>query len=137
MGFQIEDRLVIGVASSALFDLAESQCVCETQGVEQYRLRQEQNLDAPFPRGGAFPFVRRFLSIDQAFPDEKPVEVALRSRNSPETGLLVFRSIQHYGLDLTRAAFHVSLFLSASQREARRAIDENYSGRCDAAFACV
>ena len=92
MGFTIEDKLVIGVTSSALFDLAESRSVYETQGVEQYRLHQEQNLDVPFPKGVAFPFVHRFLSINGAFPDEKPVEVVLLSRNSPETGLRVFRS---------------------------------------------
>lgn len=139
MGFPIEGKLVIGVASSALFDLAESHSVYETQGVEQYRLHQEQNLDVPFPKGVAFSFVRRFLSINGAFPDEKPVEVVLLSGNSPETGLRVFRSIQHYGLDLTRAAFltgrspheylpafNASLFLSANQRDVRCAIDEKY-----------
>jgi 5'-nucleotidase len=139
MGFPIEDKLVIGVASSALFDLAESRDVYEKQGVGQYRLHQEQNLDVPFPKGVAFPFVRRFLSINRAFPDEKPVEVVLLSRNSPETGLRAFRSIQHYGLDLTRAAFltgrspheylpafNASLFLSANRHDVRLAIDENY-----------
>lgn len=34
MGFSIADNLVIGVGSSALFELAGSLGVCEAQGVE-------------------------------------------------------------------------------------------------------
>lgn len=63
----------------------------------------------------------------------------LLSRNSPETGLRVFRSIRHYGLDITRAAFtagssphpylpafNASLFLSANEQDVHNAIDANY-----------
>ena len=139
MAYPIENKLVIGVASSALFDLSESNDVYETQGVDEYRRHQEKNIDVPFRKGVAFPFVRRFLSINQAFPAETPVEVVLLSRNSPETGLRVFRSIQHYGLDITRAtfltgrsphaylpAFNASLFLSANQGDVQSAIDASY-----------
>lgn len=105
MPYPIEQKLVVGVASSALFDLTVSDDIYQAEGVEAYRLHQEQNLDVPFPKGVAFPFIRRFLSINQAFPEQLPVEVVLLSRNSPETGLRVFRSINHYNLDITRAAF--------------------------------
>ena len=105
MPYPIEQKLVIGVASSALFDLTVSDDIYQAQGVEAYRQHQQQNLDEPFPKGVAFPFIRRFLSINQAFPEQLPVEVVLLSRNSPETGLRVFRSISHYQLDITRAAF--------------------------------
>lgn len=67
------------------------------------------------------------------------MEVVLLSRNSPETGLRVFRSIDHYGLDITRAAFmsgrspyeyipafNASLFLSAHEEDVQRAIDADY-----------
>lgn len=139
MAYPIEKKLVISVASSALFDLTESHEVYKTQGVEEYRRHQEINIDVPFPKGVAFPFIRRFLAINKAFPQELPVEVVLLSRNSPETGLRVFRSIRHYGLDITRAsfmtgrspheyipAFNTSLFLSANEADVQSAIDLDY-----------
>lgn len=50
MPYPIEQKLVIGVASSALFDLTVSDDIYKTQGVEAYRQHQEDNLDEPFPR---------------------------------------------------------------------------------------
>lgn len=139
MSYPIDKKLVIGVASSALFDLVESNTIYESQGGEAYREHQERNIDQPFAKGVAFPFIRRFLRINAAFPEQSPVEVVLLSRNSPETGLRVFRSIQHYGLDITRAgfmsgrspheylpAFNASLFLSANERDVQQAIHANY-----------
>jgi len=139
VAYPIERKLVIGVASSALFNLSESDEIYKRQGVEEYRLHQEENLDTPFPKGVAFPFIRRFLRINQVFPKQSPVEVVLLSRNSPETGLRVFRSIRHYGLDITRAAFmagrspyeyvpafNASLFLTANQTDVQQSIDANY-----------
>ncbi len=139
MAYAIEKKLVIGVASSALFDLSESHAVFLNQGQEAYRSHQEKNLDTPFPHGVAFPFLRRFLSINQAFPEQMPVEVVLLSRNSPETGLRIFRSIQHYELDISRAAFttgkspyqyvpafNASLFLSANTEDVQKAIQAQY-----------
>lgn len=139
MAYPIERKLVISVASSALFDLSESHHIYETKGVDEYRLHQEKNIDIPFPKGVAFPFIRRFLGINKAFPKQSPVEVVLLSRNSPETGLRVFRTIRHYDLDITRAgfmtgrspheyvpAFNASLFLSANEGDVQKAIDANY-----------
>ncbi|KAF7600588.1 MAG: 5'-nucleotidase [Candidatus Dactylopiibacterium carminicum] len=138
MAYPIEKKLVIGVASSALFDLSESDAIFRAQGVEEYRRHQEANLDQPLPKGVAFPFIRRFLGINAAFPKELPVEVVLLSRNSPETGLRVFR-FRHYGLDITRAgfmaghapyeyipAFNASLFLSAHEDDVRQAVAAGY-----------
>jgi 5'-nucleotidase len=139
MPFQIEHKLVIGVASSALFDLSESHQVYLDKGPEEYRAYQEAHIDEILPRGVAFPFIRRFLNINRHFQKEAPVEVVLFSRNSPETGLRVMRSIAHYGLDITRAsfmsgqspysylpAFNVSLFLSANEEDVKNAIAADY-----------
>ncbi|XOB90743.1 5'-nucleotidase [Pseudomonadota bacterium 24LQ007] len=136
MPYPIEDKLVIAVASSALFDLSESDLVFRTHGEKAYRKYQEANLDSPLEKGVAFPFVRRFLAINQRFPDKSPVEVVLLSRNSAITGKRVFRSINHHGLDITRAAFlegkspypyipafNASLFLSANENDVLQAID--------------
>ncbi|HZV65176.1 MAG TPA: 5'-nucleotidase [Telluria sp.] len=139
MPFQIEHKLVIGVASSALFDLTASHQVYLDSGPDEYRKYQERNLDTILGKGVAFPFIRRFLNINRCFPRQAPVEVVLFSRNSPETGLRVMRSIAHYGLDISRAAFmtgkspyhylpafNTSLFLSANEEDVKNAIAANY-----------
>ena len=41
MPYTLDGRLVIGLASSALFDLAESDSVFEEEGEEAYRSYQE------------------------------------------------------------------------------------------------
>jgi 5'-nucleotidase len=139
MAYPIEKKFVIGVASSALFDLTESHRVFVEEGPERYRLFQEANVDRALARGVAFPFIRRFLSINRRFPEQLPVEVVLLSRNSPETGLRVFRSIAEYGLDITRAAFmtgkspyeyipafNCALFLTSNAEDVSHAMDAGY-----------
>ncbi|MEJ8432377.1 5'-nucleotidase [Xanthomonas oryzae] len=50
MPYELKDRLVIGVASSAVFDLRHSDAVFRSQGEEQYRKYQEENLGSPLPK---------------------------------------------------------------------------------------
>jgi 5'-nucleotidase len=139
MPFPIEEKLVIGVASSALFDLSDSHQVYLDEGPEAYRGHQARQRDVILARGVAFPFIRRFLSLNRCFPQQAPVEVVLFSRNSPETGLRVMRSIAHYGLDISRAvfmsgkspypylpAFNTALFLSANEEDVKSAIAVDY-----------
>jgi 5'-nucleotidase len=139
MAYPIEKKLVIAIASSALFDLSESDKIFREQGEDAYRKFQEEHLDVPLERGVAFPFIRRFLTLNKAFPEQEPVEVVLLSRNSPETGMRVFRSIKKYGLDISRAAFftgkspyeyipafNASLFLSANTVDVNNAIKAGY-----------
>lgn len=139
MAYPIENKLVIGIASSALFDLSASHKVYEEGGEEAYRTYQEANIGNILGKGVAFPFIRRFLNINRHFPKHQPVEVVLLSRNSPETGLRVMKSIAHYGLDISRAAFvtgkspytylpafNTSLFLSANSDDVRSALANNY-----------
>lgn len=139
MSYPIEKKLVIAVSSSALFDLTESHAVFEKQGAKAYKAFQEKNLNNVLKKGVAFPFIKRFLQLNQHFADKKPVEVVLLSRNSATTGQRVFRSIAHYQLDITRAAFmegvspyeyipafNASLFLSANTEDVQNAIDAGY-----------
>ncbi|HEX3007287.1 MAG TPA: 5'-nucleotidase [Bacteroidales bacterium] len=139
MAYPIEKKLVIAIASSALFDLSESDRIFREQGEDAYRKFQEEHLDVTLERGVAFPFIRRFLTLNKAFPEQEPVEVVLLSRNSPETGMRVFRSIKKYGLDISRAAFftgkspyeyipafNASLFLSANTVDVNNAIKAGY-----------
>lgn len=136
MPYELADRLVIGIASSALFDLADSEAVFAGEGEEAYRSYQEAHLDEPLAPGVAFPFIQRLLSLnDLAGTDDRVVEVIVLSRNDPDTGLRVMRSIASHGLGITRAIFmqgrspyhfmpalNMSLFLSANEQDVRNAV---------------
>lgn len=132
MPYSLDNRLVIGIASSALFDLAESDEVFRSKGEEVYRKYQEKNIDNPLAPGVAFPFVKRLLSLNDLSDDEMGpiIEVIILSRNDPDTGLRVMKSVDHHGLAITRAIFmqgkspykfmpvlHMSLFLSANRTD--------------------
>lgn len=139
MPYPIEEKLVIAVASSALFALDEADAVFRTQGVSAYREYQREHENDVFAPGIAFPFVRRFLELNRIFPDRQPVEAVLLSRNDSDTGLRVFNSIEHYGLGIIRAAFtrgnspfryipayNVSLFLSGNASDVAEALGKGY-----------
>lgn len=142
MAYDLQNRLVIGVASSAMFDLRESDAVFRAQGEEQYRKFQQENLDKPLAKGIAFSFIRRLLSLNDLStdPDKDPlVEVVLLSKNDPDTGLRVMKSIEHHGLGITRAIFmqgkapyeyipalNIALFLSGSAGDVADAIAANF-----------
>lgn len=135
MPFPIEEKFVVAVASSALFNLEASDKVFKEKGEEEYRQYQHAHEEEVLHTGVAFPLIKRLLMINGNDPDDQPVEAVLLSRNDPDTGLRVFKSIQHYGLPITRAAFvagrnpftymdafNASLFLSADPDDVRSAI---------------
>ncbi|HEU4322239.1 MAG TPA: 5'-nucleotidase [Roseiflexaceae bacterium] len=128
--------LVIGISSRALFDLRVENQIYEREGLEAYSAHQLAHEDQVLPPGAGFPLVRALLRLNELMPGERRVEVIIMSRNSPDIGLRLFRSIAHYGLDITRAAFvgganltpyleafGVGLFLSASEEHVQAAID--------------
>ena len=131
----LERALVVGVASSALFDLDASDAVFRRDGEQKYREYQHDHIDDALGPGVAFPFIRRLLALNDLSEDERLVEVVVLSRNDPETGLRVMRSVERHGLDITRAIFmqgrspyrfmeplRMSLFLSANGADVREAI---------------
>jgi len=139
MPFPIEDKLVIAVASSALFDLTESDRIYREQGTAGYRAYQRGHENEVLRPGVAFAFIRRLLTLEGKDPGDQPVEVILLSRNDPGTGLRVFNSIEAHGLRISRAAFtrgrfpypyvnpfNSCLFLSANERDVRAAIEHGH-----------
>lgn len=133
MGVDISDKLVIAITSRTLFDLHKSNELFEEQGVQHYAEHQRKFENKILRPGPAFPLVKKLLKLNQ----HKPlVEVILLSRNSADTGLRIFNSIQHYELDITRAAFTGGespyryiqafgshLFLSANAEDVKVALD--------------
>jgi len=105
MSVELGNKLVIAISSRALFDLDQSHEVYEREGVEAYGRYQIEHEDEILPPGDAFPLVNKLLGLNARIPGEPRVEVILLSRNTADTGLRVFNSIQHYGLAISRAAF--------------------------------
>ena len=139
MSFPIEEKLVVAVASSALFALDDADRIFRTQGIKAYREYQQEHENDILAPGVAFPFIRRFLEINKLFPDSQPVEVVLLSRNDSDAGLRVFNSIEHYKLGICRAAFtrgnspfryipayNVSLFLSGNADDVKEALSAGF-----------
>ena len=135
MAYDLGSPLVIGISSRALFDLEEENRIFETQGLEKYEEYQIEHEKDILPRGTAFPLGRAFLDLNR-LQDRRLVEVIVMSRNSPNTSLRIFNSIEKYGLDITRSAltggspiapylhaFRTDLFLSANGDDVKNAID--------------
>ncbi len=136
MAFKLDDKMVVGVSSRALFDLTAENEIFETEGVEAYcRYQVEHERDILKP-GPGFGLVRELLKLNSYAKDSELVEVVIMSRNSPDTSLRVFNAIRYYGLPITRAAlvsgaalapylaaFRTDLFLSAYEDDVQYAID--------------
>jgi 5'-nucleotidase len=134
--YPLNDKLVIGVASSALFDLTESDAIFRKYGLERYRTHQRAKENDTLRQGVAYPLIKRLLALNGPVDTDRAVEVILLSRNDPDTGLRVMKSIEAHNLDMTRAVFgggrsplkylkalNGSLFLSASEADVREAIE--------------
>src|SRR5437867_2089329 len=96
----LADKLVVAISSRALFDLSASHLIFTEQGVDAYQRYQIEHEDEILAPGPAFTLVKKMLRLNR--PDKQYVEVILLSRNSADTGLRVFNSIKHYGLDIAR-----------------------------------
>ncbi len=136
MSTETKNRLVIAISSRALFNLDESHQVYQDQGLKAYSQYQVDREDDPLDPGEAFPVVQKLLRMNEALGENAEVEVVLLSRNSADTGLRVFNSIQHHNLTISRAAFcggespwryinafGCQLFLSNEADDVRHALD--------------
>ncbi|NHN35856.1 5'-nucleotidase [Pseudomaricurvus alcaniphilus] len=99
------NKLIIALSSRALFNLDDSHKVYQEQGLEAYASYQIEHENDLLQPGDAFTIVQKLLRLNDLLEGDPRVEVILLSRNSADTGLRVFNSIEHYGLDISRAAF--------------------------------
>lgn len=138
MSFDLTQPLVIGISSRALFDLEAENQVFEQQGLQAYRQYQQEHEQEILPPGPAFSLVKAFLNLNRLQHGQRTVEVIIMSRNTADTSLRIFKSIEHYGLDITRAAlvggaevtpylkaFRTDLFLSAHAPDVKQAVDHD------------
>ena len=133
---KLDDKLVIAISSRALFNLDESHQVYQNEGLQAYSDYQVAREDQTLEPGEAFPLVHKLLRLNEMLGGDQQVEVVLLSRNSADTGLRVFNSIEHYQLSISRAAFcggespwryinafGCQLFLSSEADDVRNALD--------------
>ena len=131
-----DQHLVVAISSRALFDLDESHQIYKEQGTQAYCEYQIENEDIPLEPGAAFALVKKLLALNKKTDNTPKVEIILLSRNSSDTGLRIFNSIQHHELAITRAVFTsgsspyryvatfgANLFLSTSPEDVRKALD--------------
>lgn len=136
----LTDKLVIAISSRVLFDLGESHHIFENQGIGAYSKYQIEHEEEVLEPGEAFPLVKKLLRINEQLPAGKGVEIVLLSRNSADTGLRIFNSIEHHGLQITRAAFcggrspyryvgafGCHLFLSTHAEDVRNALRHGFA----------
>jgi 5'-nucleotidase len=129
----LSGRLVVAISSRALFDFEEENRLFEGTDDRAYMKLQLDKVDVPAKPGVAFSLVRKLLAFNT--PDQARVEVVILSRNDPVSGLRVFRSAKHYGLDIERGVFtrgqspwrylrplQAHLFLSANENDVRSAL---------------
>lgn len=133
--------LTVAISSRALFDLEDANHVYEDQGLEAYCEYMIAHEDELLGKGVAFGMVEKLLALNSGLTGNKThVEVILLSRNSADSGLRIFNSIEHYGLNISRASFTnglqpyryvqpfgASLFLSANPRDVRMALEAGYA----------
>ena len=135
MAYVLDDKMVIGVSSRALFDLTAENEIFESRGLEAYQTYQLEHEKDVLKPGPGFELVKSLLHLNEV-AGKTLVEVIIMSRNSTNTSLRVFNSIKHYGLDITRAvlasgaslspylkAFKIDLFLSAHEDDVQNAIN--------------
>ena len=132
--------LVVAISSRALFDLDESHAVFESEGLEayaRYQIDRENEFLAP---GEAFQLVKKLLALNSGPSAHQGVEVILVSRNSADSGLRIFNSIEHHDLDIERAVFtngespfrymkaiDTDLFLSGHADDVREALKAGFA----------
>jgi 5'-nucleotidase len=134
------NKLVVAISSRALFQLDESHAIYESQGVAAYCAHQRENEHVVLEPGPAFNLVRKLLALNKGAPAVPLVEVVLLSRNSADTGLRIFNSIEHYQLDIKRAAFcsgasthryveafGAQLFLSTNPDDVRESLAQGHA----------
>lgn len=136
MALTLENKLVVGISSRALFDLERENIIYEQEGLKAYSEYQLEHEDDVLMPGTAFPLIKALHRLNAG--GQHLTEIIIMSKNSADTSLRIFNSIEHYGLSISRAAlaggasispyldaFKTDLFLSANESDVQEAINAN------------
>lgn len=136
MAITLDDKLVVAISSRALFDLEEENEIFEKDGLEAYSKYQLEHENDILKPGTAFPLIKALQSLNA--DGRYLTETIIMSKNNTNASLRIFNSIEHYGLNISRAAmvsgapiapylsaFNTDLFLSANEEDVQEAVDAN------------
>ena len=139
VGGNRSNKLVVAVASRALFDLEKENKIFNSRGLEPYREYQRSHEKVVLKPGAAFPLVSKLLRLNRVLKGDF-IEVVVVSRNDADTSVRIFNSIKHHELPISRGAFtngapnHTyleafssSLYLSAHLEDVRRVLDAGFA----------
>ena len=87
MPVSLDNLLVVGISSRALFDLEAEEAIFRMQGLEAYRKHQLENESEILKLGAGFALVRALLKLNALVHNKRFVEVVIMSRNSSETSM--------------------------------------------------
>ena len=150
MPVDLSQTLVIGITSTALFDLSEvdrkfrdAEAKDKDEAIEKYREEVISSENIPLNPGPGFLLIKKLLELNKLSKEIRLIEVIITSKNSPDAGLRILNSVRHYELDITRSmfragqpiapfmkAFSIDLFLTTDRQDAQAVIN---SGDCAAA----
>jgi 5'-nucleotidase len=139
MPYPIEEKLVVAVSSTALFDLQVEHELYLNTSVDEFRAYQRDNRHVLPKPGAAFPFIQRLLGLNEIYEEEAPVEVVILSRNHADAGLRVMDAVTEYGLNISRSFFlagtipypymksvNACLYLSTNKEEVKVAVSKGH-----------
>ena len=90
MPLNLDDKLVIGVSSRALFDLEAENKIFEENGLEEYCTYQIEHEKDILKPGTAFPLIKALLKLNAE--GQYLTEIIIMSKNSADTSLRIFNS---------------------------------------------
>nr|WP_241492827.1 5'-nucleotidase [Pseudomonas endophytica] len=115
MVLDLSNTLVVGISATALFDMSESDQIFKTaleadpeSVIDSYRRYMEEHEDEPLSPGTGYHLAKALLDLNRHMKSGELsplVEVVVMSRNSPDTGIRVLKTIRRDQLAITRSAF--------------------------------
>ncbi|MGL4335403.1 MAG: 5'-nucleotidase [Turicibacter sp.] len=128
------EKLVIGISSEALFRIEDSITFTTQLNDGLKSVIDEEKILAPGP---AFSFITAILELNLRVK-ETLIEVIVLSKRSPDFSIILFDSLDYYGLPMTRGvftsgddtrgyidAFNLDLFISEDKDDVAYAIKQN------------
>lgn len=139
MPYPIDEKLVVAVSSTALFELSKEHALYLQTNADEFRKFQRENRHIIPDPGAAFPFIERLLNLNSIYYEEKPIEVVILSRNHADAGLRIMDAVSEYKLDISRSFFlagalpypymksvNACLYLSTNEEEVKTAVAQGY-----------
>jgi 5'-nucleotidase len=129
--------LVIGISSRSLLDLEKEDAVYRKLGPQAFIDYQREHQEELIPKGVAFRLIKSLLELNKLFEQQPTpaVKVVIISRNHPDCGVRILRSLGAHGIEIPQAAFtgggpvipelrmfNVDLFLSYEESDVIEAV---------------